>query len=144
MGLDISADQAAILAKIESYPTAVYETIPDDSALQLLPNGQIKPFLVVTFGPFTAFATDLTWMPENYQPQSTFVIVTAFAADKGTARSVMNFTTAQLVGYSPSANCTALIAGTGRGYTVDAQNSPTRYAVEQVFRFSVNMASQTA
>ena len=146
MTLNPFADQQAILARLETLAQPVYETIDDIEQMPRDASGAIKPFIEVDFSTLTATVRNRTFAGDGAQPHETSMNVVAYGRSKEIVRQIggllmePNF----LIGWTPSINCSTMVASGGSPFRVSMGARPTVYALRTTFRFTINLATQSS
>ena len=124
----------------------LYKTaVPDGVDLPRLPDGRVKPYLVVTFqSPSSASRGRSIDGGEWIQPHIMGGMIVSYAGDADSAQELDDAVRLKLTGQRPSSGASKIrfVGGFERGSS-DSTSKPTRFAVGSWFSFQINLDPTT-
>lgn len=144
MTTDPTFERTAIRLRAQAFLLGgrVYDSIPDDFALERSENG-VKPYAVIHYGTVFRLGTSRSLVGEEEQPQVLPVTITCYARSQEAARASAGAVRDLFVGWSPSPGSSEMEAPSGTAYRDrDSAGTPTLFAeavsLETVFNLGSN------
>lgn len=145
MGLDASADEDAILARLRSHLWSgrIHDEVPDEEKLDLDPvTGLVLPYGILTFGTLFPLSRDRSIVGEDKQPHTLPFVLEMWGATKNDSRAGAYGAIRCLTGFRPSENASEIVlTGGGGGFKNFDQGRPIRFMRPVSGSCVVNMAT---
>lgn len=135
-------EQEQVLARAQKYLVGgrVYDSLPEEMALELDDDRKIKPYVVLTFGPVIPTGIDGTLGGgEADQPHVMSAVFECYASAQVSARATAAAVRRTFVGWAPSQNADQMRARGGAFRTRVSGGLTSRYLQTVNFEAEINL-----